>query len=141
VPDEWSAMGISTGGFCAAKLLVRHRDLFHAAVGFGAYYDAESDKGTGQLFGGSQTLRDQNSPEWLLSHGPAMATNLLIVASRKDRDSYEGVFYADAKKMIAQTAGIPGVSTIVLPSGGHSYQTYAPTLPEALGWLGRVAGL
>lgn len=139
--SRWSTMGISTGGFCAAKLLLRHRDLFNAAVGFGAYYDSETDRSTGKLFGNSQALRNQNSPIWLVGQAHGEPTNLLIVVSRTDRDSYQGVFYADSRKMIAATAGIPGVETIVLQSGGHNYRTYAPTMPEALAWLGRTAGL
>jgi hypothetical protein len=51
------------------------------------------------------------------------------------------VHYADAKKAIAASSGIPGVSTIVLPSGGHNFGTYAPTVGPALGWLGKNAGL
>lgn len=63
------------------------------------------------------------------------------MVSKQDRDSYGGAFYADSKTMIAATAGIPGVSTILMPSGGHNYRVYAPTLPQALAWLGGAVGL
>jgi hypothetical protein len=36
----WSVIGWSTGGFCAAKLLLNQPTLFHAAVGIGGYYDS-----------------------------------------------------------------------------------------------------
>ncbi|MDQ1482009.1 MAG: hypothetical protein QOF35_85, partial [Actinomycetota bacterium] len=58
-----------------------------------------------------------------------------------DRDSYDGIFYADSKKMIEATRGHPGVSTIELPQGGHNYRVYRPTLPAALTWLEKNAGL
>lgn len=138
---RWSTMGWSTGGFCAAKLLLHHPSLFHAAVGFGAYFDSETDKTTGRLFGHSQALRNENSPLWLVQHRPLPTTNLLIVVSTQDRSSYDGVFYADSQAMIAATTGTPGVSTIVLDSGGHNYRVYQPTVPQALAWLGRTAGL
>jgi S-formylglutathione hydrolase FrmB len=139
--QDWSAMGWSTGGFCAAKLLLRHRDLFNAAVGFGAYYDSETDRTTGKLFGNSQKLRNENSPLWLIQHPPGQRTNLLIVVSKQDRASYGGIFYADSKTMISQSAGTPGVSTILMPTGGHNYRVYRATMPQVLAWLSRNAGL
>lgn len=138
---QWSAMGWSTGGFCAAKLLLRHPLLFHAAVGFGAYYDAETDKSTGDLFGGNRKLRNLNSPIQLIQTARSQAARLLIIVSRVDRASYNGRFYADSKQMIALTRGMPGVSTLVLPKGGHNYRTYRVTVPQALSWLGRNAAL
>src|SRR5690349_11026312 len=75
----WSVMGWSTGGFCAAKLLLRHPTLFHAAVGIGGYYDAETDKSTGNLFGNDPRLRRLNSPLWLVGRRLRRTTDLLIV--------------------------------------------------------------
>lgn len=132
---HWSTMGMSTGGFCAAKLLLRHRDLFNAAVSIGGYFSAETDHTTGDLFGGNPQLRNENSPSWLMKQSGAQQTNLLIVVSTQDRDSYRGVFYADSARFIAQTRGTPGVATILLSSGGHSFQTYRPTIPAMLAWL------
>lgn len=140
-PHQWSTMGWSTGGFCAAKLLLRHRDLFGAAAGLGAYYDSETDHTTGQLFGNSQELKNENSPLWLIQHPAGQPTNLLVVVSRQDTESYGGAYYADSRTMIAKTAGVPGVSTILLPSGGHNYRVYAATLPQVFAWLGKTAGL
>jgi S-formylglutathione hydrolase FrmB len=137
----WSAMGWSTGGFCAAKLLLNRPNLFHAAVGIGGYYAAETDKTTGNLFGNSRKLRNANSPLWLVKQHPRRQTNLLVVVSQQDKSSYDGKFYADSKAMIAATAGVPGVATIVLPAGGHNYHVYQPTLVQSLAWLGRVSGL
>jgi hypothetical protein len=86
-------------------------------------------------------LRNQNSPLWLIKHTLSYPVHLLIITSKGDRESWNGVHYADAKKAIAASSGIPGVSTIVLPSGGHNFGTYAPTVGPALGWLGKNAGL
>lgn len=128
-------------GFCAAKLLLRHPTLFAAAVGIGGYYDAETDPTTGNLFGGSQRLRNTNSPIWLVNNRLQRVTHLLIVVSRADHSSYDGKFYADSRAMIAATAGLAGVATILLPAGGHNYHVYQPTFPQALAWLGHTAGL
>jgi Putative esterase len=142
-PDgrQWSAAGWSTGGFCAAKLLLRHRADFNAAASIGGYFDAETDRSTGDLFGGSAQLRRENSPLWLVHQPGQSDANLLIVVSEADAHSYAGVHYADSEKMIQQTRGYPNVDTIVLPSGGHNYMVYRQTLPGVFAWCGRTAGL
>jgi S-formylglutathione hydrolase FrmB len=137
---KWSVLGWSTGGFCAAKLLLHHRNHFGAAVGLGAYYDGETDRTTGNLFGDSLRRRLENSPLWLVRRATG-TTHLLIVTSRQDRDSWAGVHYADSQAMIAATSGLPGVSTIVLPEGGHNYRVYRATMPQVFSWLGTNGGL
>ena len=138
---QWSVAGWSTGGFCAAKLLLRHRTDFNAAASIGGYFDAETDPSTGNLFDGSTQLRQQNAPIWLIRQPGNLDANLLIVVSKVDRSSYNGVHYADSKQMIAQTRGYPNVATILLPSGGHNYTVYRATLPAVLAWCARTAGL
>jgi S-formylglutathione hydrolase FrmB len=142
-PDakQWSAAGWSTGGFCAAKLLLRHRNGFNAAASMGGYFTAETDPTTGNLFNGSAQLRRENSPSWLIRQPGQSDANLLIVVSKNDRHSYNGGRYADSKQMIAETRGYPNVATIVLPSGGHNYTNYRQTLPGVFAWCARTAGL
>jgi enterochelin esterase-like enzyme len=139
--QHWSTIGWSTGAFCASKMLLRHPTSFVAAVSIGGYFNAEEDHTTGNLFNHSRLLRNENSPLWLIKHTLSYPVHLLIITSKGDRESWDGVHYADAKQAIAAARGIPGVSTIVLPSGGHNFSTYAPTVAPALGWLGKNAGL
>jgi enterochelin esterase-like enzyme len=139
--EHWSTIGWSTGAFCASKLLLRHPTSFVAAASIGGYFNAEEDHTTGNLFNHSRVLRNQNSPLWLIKHTLGYPVHLLIITSKGDRESWNGVHYADAKKAIIAASGIPGVSTIVLPSGGHNFSTYAPTVGPALDWLGKNAGL
>ena len=139
---KWSAMGFSTGGFCAAKLLLRHRSEFSAAISFGGYFGAETDPTTGSLFKGHAKLRNENSPIWLIKQPPQRQTDLLIVASKQDKDSWApGAAYADTAKMVTQSSGIPGVATLLMATGGHNYSTYGPTLPQSLAWLGQVGAV
>ena len=140
-PEHWSAMGWSTGGFCAAKMLLRHQTSFGAAVSIGGYFAAEEDHTTGVLFNHSSTLRRQNSPLWLLQHTLTYPVHLLIITSKGDRSSWSGVHYADSRLAVAAGRGVPGVNSIVLPSGGHNFSTYAPTIEPAFSWLGTNAGL
>ena len=139
---KWSAMGFSTGGFCAAKLLLRDRQAFSAAVSIGGYFDAETDPTTGNLFKGNAQLRNENSPIWLIKQPPQQQTNLLIVASKQDKDAWvPGAKYADTSKMVTQSSGIPGVATLLMDSGGHNYTTYGATLPQSFTWLAQVGAI
>jgi hypothetical protein len=138
---QWSAVGWSTGGFCAAKLVLRDSAQWQAAAAIGGYFDAEIDPTTGNLFGDSAQLRRENSPIWLIRQPGNRNAKLLIVVSKADRHSYNGVHYADSKHMINQTRGYPNVSTIVLPSGGHNYTLYRQTLPAVFSWFAKTAAL
>jgi hypothetical protein len=138
---HWSTIGWSTGAFCASKMLLRHPTSFGAAVSIAGYFGAEEDHTTGNLFNHSRVLRNENSPLWLIKHTLTYPLHLLIITSEGDRESWRGVHYADAQKAVTAAQGIPGVSTIVLTSGGHNFDTYAPTVPPALAWLGKNAGL
>jgi pimeloyl-ACP methyl ester carboxylesterase len=140
-PGHWSTIGWSTGAFCASKMLLRHPTSFGAAVSIGGYFGAEEDHSTGNLFNHSRVLRNENSPLWLIKHTLSYPLHLLIITSKGDRESWSGVHYADTQKAVIAARGIPGASTIVLPSGGHNFDTYAPTVPPALAWLGKNAGL
>lgn len=140
-PGHWSTIGWSTGAFCASKMLLRHPTSFVGAVSIGGYFAAEEDHSTGNLFNHSRVLRNENSPLWLIRHTLSYPVHLLIITSKGDRESWNGVHYADAQKAIAAASGTPGVSTIVLASGGHNFDTYAPTVAPALAWLGKNAGL
>ncbi|MET1008249.1 MAG: alpha/beta hydrolase-fold protein [Propionibacteriaceae bacterium] len=138
----WSLFGFSTGAFCAAKLLLRNPDTFGAAVSVGGYYDALTDDTTGDLFKGDKKMENENSPRWLVDQNRDKQTNLMIVVSAKDESSYTpGKPYANSKQMIETCKGVPGVTSIVVPSGGHHYDTYINTVPETLEWLNKVAKL
>jgi enterochelin esterase-like enzyme len=138
---NWSTLGWSTGGFCAAKMLLRHPTSFGGAASIGAYFTADEDDTTGSLFGGDAALRDQNSPLYLLQHTRTYPVHLLVVVAKGDYESWSGASYANAKETVAAGTGVPGFSAIVLPTGGHNFTTYAPTIEPSLAWLGHNAGL
>lgn len=43
--------------------------------------------------------------------------------------------------MVTQPAGIPGVATLLLPSGGHNYATDKPTRGQSFAWLAQVGAI
>lgn len=133
---SWGVAGYSTGGFCAAKLLLGHPTLFSAAAGFGGYYEPLTDRTTGNLFGDSRARYDQNSPLWMYDRtGLEAGHRLLMITGQQDLDSY-----AATEKMISATRGDPNVSSLVFPTGGHNYHNYEAAMPEVLQWLGQGRG-
>ena len=131
---QWSVMGWSTGGFCAAKLALGHPGLFGAAASFGGYFEPLTDSTTGNLFHGNVALKQANSPLALYRRYGMRGERLLIIAGRQDSGSW-----STAAPMIQATRGAKGVSYIAFPVGGHNYRNYRAYLAPALMWIERPA--
>jgi hypothetical protein len=129
----WTVMGWSTGGFCAAKLVLSDPAEFGSAVSFGGYYTPLQDSTTGSLFSGETRLARENSPEWLYTHnGGLRGSRLLLISGQQDRHSW-----GSTKRMLETVAGDPAVASVSFPVGGHNYRDYASYLAAALGWSAR----
>lgn len=135
-PTPWASIGWSTGAFCSAKLLLKHHNLYSAAVGLGGYYQPITDKTTGDLFHRDPTARQQNSPLWLYQHGGLHQRKLLFIYGQQDHEARKAT-----TKMLTATRGDPDVSSLAFPTGGHNYRNYRTYLPDALRWLHSAGAL
>lgn len=126
---SWTVMGWSTGGFCAAKIMLGHQREFSSAVSFGGYYQPLEDHTTGSLFGGSLVRREANSPTWLYRSHRLLHDRLLVVASKQDRESWPAT-----RAFLRKTATDPHVAYLAPGRGGHNYRVYRNLLPTALRW-------
>lgn len=130
--SQWTVLGDSTGGYCAADLALRHPDLFAAAVSIAGYNAPAHDATTRNLFGNQPWLAQQYSPIWLVRHQQAGNLHLLLISTKPDRTAYR------ATRQLAAAARPPlQLATLVLPAGGHNFRTFAAELPLAFGWLSR----
>ncbi|WP_018548000.1 alpha/beta hydrolase [Streptomyces sp. LaPpAH-108] len=131
-PGSWGIVGDSTGGYCALKLAMRHPGTYAAAAGLSAYYSAPLDPTTGDLFHGDQNLRDHADLHWLLKHEPAPDTSLLVTSSRVGEHNYK-----DTLNFIKEVRATDRtrISSIILDSGGHNFNTWRREIPPALQWL------
>ncbi|MGB8649295.1 MAG: alpha/beta hydrolase-fold protein [Mycobacteriales bacterium] len=129
-PHSWSIGGYSTGGYCAVKLALHHPDWYPSAVSLAGYFYAVRDSTTGDLWGGSRTLREHNSPLWLVTHRTPPAVDVLVFASRQDSDSWRSTeqFLRVARPPL-RTFGL------LVQRGGHNYKTLRLALPEMLAWM------
>lgn len=134
-PAGWSAVGDSTGGYCALKLAILHSDRFGAAVSLAGYYKALKDFTTGDLYGGSRAYRAENDLVWRLRHLPPPPVDVLVATSRTGEKDYP------ATRAFLKLVRPPMRSAaIILPSGGHHFSVWQRELIPALHWLSDRAG-
>ncbi len=131
-PVGWGAVGDSTGGYCAAKLAMTSPTAFRAAVSLSGYYHALRDHTTGDLYGGSQVVRDLNSPRWRLQHLPAPAISLLVTISKEEHGP---LGYGDTQKFLKLAKAPMRVDSIITPHGAHNFRAWSAILPQSFDWL------
>ncbi len=90
------------------------------------------DVSTGDLWGGSGAVRDHNDLVWRLKHLPPPPVSVFLGTSRTERgpDGFD-VAQSFLHLFRAPASG----DAYVLPSGGHSFTTWAREIPAALRWL------
>ncbi|MGW0207385.1 alpha/beta hydrolase [Streptomyces sp. NPDC003233] len=125
-PKAWGVMGFSTGGFCAARLPLAYPKVF----GAGAALDPDpltGDKGVLR----DPVVRRRTSPTYMVTH-TTVPVSLFLATSAEDRLSpphYIEQFAKAAAGTRVQTR------TLVLPSGGHNYNTWMRLYPVAFNFL------
>jgi hypothetical protein len=136
-PGNWGVIGDSTGGYCALKLAIHHPEVYGAGAGLSAYYKAPVDATTGDLFHGNEELRYSADLGWCLKHRPAPDTSLLVSSSRVGEANYQDTLeFIELAKAKRPTR----ISSIILDSGGHNFNTWRREIPGALEWMsGRLS--
>ncbi|GAA3147856.1 alpha/beta hydrolase-fold protein [Streptomyces rameus] len=131
-PGSWGVIGDSTGGYCALKLAMHHPNVYTAGAGLSPYYKAPIDPTTGDLFHGDKKLRNRADLWWLLRHEPAPDTSLLVTSSKVGEHNYN-----DTMKFIerVQATNRTRISSIILQSGGHNFNTWRREIPPTLQWM------
>ena len=128
----WGLMGYSTGGFCAAKLVLQHPDLYQAAVSLSGYYIPDSME-----LSDDPVLDHIDSPLWLVGHTRTPAVSLLMTASAQDRvdpasEAAQMISVAHANPLAQATE----IQSFVAPlGGGHNQSAWEKMLPTAFTWL------
>ncbi len=136
IANGWGAAGDSTGGYCAAKITMMNPSVFHAAASLSGYFTTLRDNTTGDLWGGSATVRRLNNLDWRLRHMSAPPVSILVTSSRDERGPL-GI--ANSRRFMALARPPLRISSIIEPHGGHVFTTWLPEIPKALSWLSRAA--
>lgn len=131
-PENMGFIGNSTGGYCALKIAAHYPQTFGAAAGLSAYYEAADDPTTGDLFHGDEKLKARaNVLESIKAKKPA-GTSFLVTSSEKGEPNLGGT-----KKFIKLVKGPDRVSSIILDSGGHNFNTWRREIPPMLEWMSK----
>jgi enterochelin esterase-like enzyme len=134
----WGVMGYSTGGFCAAKLVLQYPSLYQAAVSLSGYYTPESLALTS-----SPVLDHANSPQWLLGHERTPAVSILLTGSGQDMaDPVSEITSLMAAARANPLSRATEVRSFIAPiGGGHNQSAWEKMLPAAFTWLSqRLSG-
>jgi hypothetical protein len=126
----WGIMGDSTGGYCAAKIAMRHSDRFSAAVSLSGYFHSLQDLTTGDLYGGSRSVQDENDLLWRQDHLPAPPISLLVTSCKIGEKSYP-----QAQQFLSQVRAPMRADSLILDSGGHNFRTFRRMMPASLEWM------
>ncbi|MBA9003200.1 MULTISPECIES: alpha/beta hydrolase [Thermomonospora] len=126
----WGVFGLSTGGHCALKLAMLDPDAYSAAAAISGYYHAIQDVTTGDLYGGSRQVRNENDLLWRLRNRPAPPVSVLLTTSRVGERNR-----ADTERFLKLVRPPMRASSIVLDSGGHNFDTWNRVLPPVLRWM------
>ncbi|MEU9480476.1 alpha/beta hydrolase-fold protein [Streptomyces sp. NPDC048191] len=125
---SWAVMGFSTGGFCAARLPLAYPKVF----GTGAALDPDPLTGDPDVITNPQ-VRKRTSPTHMVAHTTA-PVNLFLATSAQDRFSPPRCLQQFTK---AAAGTRVRTQTMVLPTGGHNYNTWARLYPAAFAFLSR----
>lgn len=136
-PGSWGIIGDSTGGYCALKLAIHHPEVYAAGAGLSPYYKAPIDPTTGDLFQGDKALQNSADLRWYLKNKPAPDTSLLVSSSKVGEANYQATLgFID----LVKSKRLTRISSIILDSGGHNFNTWRREIPATLQWIsGRLS--
>ncbi|MCX4527293.1 MULTISPECIES: esterase family protein [unclassified Streptomyces] len=129
-PRNMGFIGNSTGGYCALKIATHYPQTFGAAAGLSAYYEAPDDPTTGNLFHGDEKLKKRADVLESIGKKEPIGTSFLVTSSQKGEPNL-----ADTKKFIKKVKSPDRVSSIILESGGHNFNTWRREIAPMLVWM------
>jgi hypothetical protein len=126
---SWAAMGLSTGGWCAAMASMLHPAQYGGAVVLGGYFRPEF--GLYEPYPPQSSLARRYDLVSLARHRPP-PTAMWLETSHADATSYSSsaTFLKAARPPLA-------VDAVVLQHAGHRVGIWQALLPSTITWLGR----
>jgi len=133
----WGLAGYSEGGFCAANMALRYPHRYGYAGVLSGYFTPDNNQlsGSGRPvspFGGSTTLRMQNTPLDEIQNLPVSAVpRFWLGAGTADRQ-----VVADTEAFWRELRQRQDDAPLTLtPGGGHTMTTWRAQLPPMLTWM------
>ena len=122
---RWTVVGLSSGGYCAARLLLTEPGRFGTAISMSGNNVPDAP-----ALSASAADRKAGDLRTLAAGGATPPVNLLLTATAQDGATVKD---ADALKAAAP-AGV-SVDIQVLPKGGHNWSVWGQMATPAFDWL------
>jgi len=126
--------GLSTGGYCGVNLLLRHQDVFSAAVSHSGYGKPDHNAYTGDLFHGDNALRLANTPDAYLATIPLRQP----LAVYLDAGATDGESLRESTLLyrVLHRRGVD-VTLNIVRGESHDFVTWRRNLRLSLPWVSR----
>jgi enterochelin esterase-like enzyme len=131
-PGQWGMLGVSSGGYCAANLMMRHRTDWGAAASIDGYFRPE-DGTAGYVLRNSPALQAANDPQDMaaaLRPGSEQLPPLWLAAGTGVHSDFEY-----SQRMAEVMRHLEAVPFLVMPGAHHTMAAIRAALPSALIWL------
>ncbi len=126
--------GMSTGGYCALNLMLRHQNIFSAAVMHSGSLGPIESMYSGSLWGGNDALRRANTPRDYIPTVPIdRSLGVYCDAGTSDPSSVQTCI--DARQLLDER-NVP-VEVHIFPHQGHNYASWRKDLYVSLPWVSR----
>lgn len=131
VPAQLGMIGFSSGGYCAANLMLRHRSSFGSAAILSGYFKPGDGEAAAEL-GNNAAAEAVNDPlraALLLHPGTAPLPACWVATGTGNSGDYRA-----AKQFVHAVRRLETVPLILVRAGRHSPGTARTALPAALVW-------
>jgi len=126
--------GMSTGGYCALNLMLRHQDVFSAAVMHSGSLAPIESSYSGSLWGGNNGLRRANTPRDYIPTIP-IHRRLAVYCDAGTSDPSSVQTCVDTHQLLA--ARHVRVDVHIYTHQGHDYSAWRKDLYSSLPWVSR----
>jgi len=124
--------GMSTGGYCALNLMLRHQDVFSAAVMHSGSLAPIESSYSGSLWGGNDALRRANTPRDYIPTVP-IHRRLAVYCDAGTSDPSSVQTCIDARNLL-DARHVP-VDVHIYAHQGHDYSAWRKDLYVSLPWV------
>lgn len=133
-PADRGIGGLSTGGYCGLNLMLKHQDVFSAAIMHSGTVAPIESRYSGSLWGGSEPLRRENTPvDYIPSMRILRPIAVYCDAGTSDPESVSACYIA---RQLLTARHVP-VTVNIIDHEGHSFKAFRTNLYLSLPWVSR----
>jgi len=127
---KWSAVGFSTGGWCAAMIGVRNQNQYKSSVSIAGYFEPSFSRGVNAAE--RISMRDKYN---LAKITTSSLNNLKLMAiySKVDKHSFGSM-----NRFLAAINTALDVKLVEMPNAGHNTKAWRPFISTALEWIASI---